>query len=241
MRSQLGRGIVCRTNITGVLILSLLSVGPTLILAQKPPSPRSPREVLQAYREMDSVGGRLTPKGWYRGTAYFVKPARPPSGLVMAVMKGERVYPGPSPWYKGGNNRVKIEVDYLAMGQIDSLGRFTSMVAPELIDHTGRPLKQPATPLLHGQARVLRPYLLVLTDAHWEFGPNGEGPRELKGPPEWRIENFEFEPNVTIDAAIRYLTKLRTESQSEAIKKNADNSIATLLRLKVTPAFQTTQ
>jgi hypothetical protein len=77
----------------------------------------------------------------------------------------------------------------------------------------------------------VRPYDLVLTATHWEFGPNLEGPREVKGPPEWRIETFEIEPWVTIEAAIRYLTRLRDESSSGITKRNADESIATFRRL----------
>jgi hypothetical protein len=53
----------------------------------------------------------------------------------------------------------------------------------------------------------------------------------VKGPPEWRIETFEIEPWVTIEAAIRYLTRLRDESSSGITKRNADESIATFRRL----------
>ena len=91
--------------------------------------------------------------------------------------------------------------------------------------------KQPVTPQATGSVATERVYDLVLTDTHREFGPRGEGHREVKGLPEWRIETFEFQPWVTIKVAIRYLEQLRDESSSEIIKKNADKSIATLRRL----------
>jgi hypothetical protein len=53
----------------------------------------------------------------------------------------------------------------------------------------------------------------------------------MKGPPEWRIETFEFEPWVTIEVAIRYLTQLRDGSNGETITRNADKSITILRRL----------
>ena len=91
-----------------------------------------------------------------------------------------------------------------------------------------------------GPAPLLRLYDLVLTDTYWEFGPTRDGVHEVKGRPQWRIEAFEFEPWVTIQAAIRYLTQLRDESKSEAIKNNAEKSIAVLRRLMSEDTKQTT-
>ena len=131
-------------------------------------------------------------------------------------------------------------MNILTIRQIDPSGRFTSMVAPSLLDPSGHPVKKLEPPFGHGPAPVVKPYALVFTETHWEFGPKGEGLHEVKGPPEWRIETFEFEPWITIDVAIRYLTKLRDESKSAAIRANADKSIATLRRLKVNPRVQST-
>jgi len=187
-------------------------------------------EVLQAYRKMDAAGERLTAGGWYRASKFFVKPGRRPEVTVAAVTEGERVT-DPDPWFKR-NNAVEISVVCEEIGQIDSSGRFTSVVSPWLIDRSALNPRQPVTPQqkLNGPASCVRPYDLVLTDTHWEFGPGGLGLREVKGPPEWRIETFELYPWVTSEAAIRYLTQLRDESPSGTIKRNADKSIATLRR-----------
>jgi hypothetical protein len=210
-------------------MLSLLSLSPTTTSAQGLTAPKSPKEVLQAYRKMDADGERLTASGWYRASRFFVKPGRPPQHTVVAVMDGERVT-DPDPRFKG-DKRAELSVVCSALGQIDSSGRFTSVVAPQLIDPSGRLLMQPAAPGISGPAPLGRPYDLVLTDTHWEFGPQGEGLREVKGSPEWRIETFEFEPWVTVEVAIRYLTRLRDESSSGMMKSNADKSIAILRRL----------
>ena len=226
MKLQFGYGSVARAPMSGVLMLSLLSVSRIPVSAQGP-APRSPREVLEAYRKTDAAGDRLTTGGWYRASKFFVKPGRPLRHAVVAVMEGEIFNDS-----RINGNRAEVSLRCSAVGQIDSSGRFTSVVSPDLVDPTGRPLRQPGTPQMHGPAPLLRVYDLVLTDTHWEFGPGRGGLREVKGPPEWRIETFEFEPWVTIDVAIRYLTQLHDESSSKVIKNNAEKSIAILRRLR---------
>ncbi|MGO9010157.1 MAG: hypothetical protein ACLQPN_08640 [Bryobacteraceae bacterium] len=224
MRLPLGRESVGHTPTGVVLMLSLFFVGPTRIPAQGADYPKSPMDVLKAYRKMDSEGERLTPEGWYRASKFFIKPERPPQKIVMYVTDGERIT-GPNPWIEG-DKKTEIELVCSAEGQIDSSGLFTSLLSPGLA-YPPRPRGSQS----HGPAPTVRPYDLVLTDTHWEFGPNLEDPREVKGSLEWRIEAFEIEPWVTIETAIRYLTRLRDGSSSETIKKNADKSIATLRRV----------
>lgn len=215
-------------TLIGVL-LGLFSANPTPTSAQTPTLPESPREVLEAYRKIDGGGGRLTASGWDNAAKFFIKPGRAPRHYVLMVIGGERIEKG-SPLPKGAT-RVRTDVYVDARGQIDSSGRFTSVLDPSLIDPSGRPLTEPAHPRLRGPLPIAQVYYLVLTDTFWQFGPNGEGPNVVKGPPEWRIETFAFEPIVTIETALRYLTKLRDESSSEVIRMNADKSITTLRHL----------
>jgi hypothetical protein len=171
---------------------------------------------------MDAEGERLTVEGWYRASRFLVKPSRPPQQYVLALTNGERVT-DPDPWFKG-NNRAKCSVVCSAKGQIDSSGRFTPVVSPGLAFSP-----RLEGPQLRGPAPMVREYDLVLTDTHWEFVPGREDLREVKGSPEWRIDGApEAEPWVTIEAAVRYLTRLRAESSSPTIKSNADKSVATL-------------
>jgi hypothetical protein len=215
---------------SGILMLSFLSVIPAPMSAQGSAAPKSPKEVLQAYRRMDAEGERLTTSGWYRASRFFVMPGRLPQHRVVAVMDGENI--GGT---KVDGNRARVWERWSAVGQIDPSGRFTFVVAPDLIDPSGRLLRHLGTQQIHGpHAAMGCVYDLVLADTHWEFGPGREGLREVKGPPEWRIATlgaFDVEPRVTIEVAIRYLTRLRDESSSEIIKRNADKSIATLRRL----------
>ena len=226
-------------QLSAVLVLSLFLFAPAQAQTQSHTSLKSPKEVLESYRKMDAQGERLTASGWTRASVFFVKPAKRPLQTFMLIIDAERIT---DPITIKGKNRVEAMVACLALGQIDSSGRFTTVVGPYLVDPSGRPLKQPPTPpLMTGPVPFMRPYELVLTDTHWEFGPKGEGPIEVKGPLDWRIERFEFLPVVTIDPAIRYLTKLGATSRSEIVKTNASKSIKTLRRLKAGPLVQTTK
>lgn len=201
----------------------------TLISAQTSTLPKSPREVLEAYLRIEEQGGRLTASGWDKAAKFFVKPGRAPQHHVLEVIGGERIDDGFP--LLNGTTRVRIDVSVDARGQIDSSGRFTSVLDPSLIDPSGLPLTGLIHPRLRGPLPIAEIFYLVLTDTSWELRPNGGGPREVKGSPEWRLETFAFEPSVTIETAIRYLTKLRDESSSEVIRGNADKSITTLRHL----------
>jgi hypothetical protein len=221
-RSNIG----CRT-FARLPVIALFMVGSIPLGAQQSANPVSPQEVLKAYRSMDSEGKRLTDDGWYAGAKFFLKPARPPQKRVLAVMDGERVDTSAVP--KAG--AVEVQVLCSAVGQINPSGRLTFSMAT-LIDSSGHLIKDPGSDSLHGpSAALVRVYDLVLSDTHWTFGPKREGPIEVKGPAEWRIKTFEFEPWVTIETAIRYLTQLRASSTSEAVKQNADESILKLRHL----------
>lgn len=209
-------------RIVGALLLSV-STSVNLVRAQSVPSPN---EVVQAYRKLDAEGLRLTASGWYNATKFFVKPERPPQRYVLGVMFGEAIYNT-----RVDGIRAEVLLTRSALGQIDSSGRFTSVVAPYLLGSQGRSPKQGDSPTIHGLTRIDAVYQLILTDTHWEFGPAGEGPQEIKGSPEWRLEYFEYEPWVTKDVAIRYLIKLRDESSSDIIRENASKSIAILRRV----------
>ena len=226
------RHTVARKNIKTIrgLVLSFGLINAAHAMAQAPSPPRTPKEVLQAYRLIDAEGGRLSTSGWYKSSEFFVKPSQAPRQYVLEVIRDEKMWD--SPISAGEENKVRIDVDCSALGQIDSLGRFTSMVGPSLIDSLGRPVSRPKPPFLNGPAPMAVIYYLVLTDSYWGFGPDRHGLRQVKGPLEWRIESFQYEPMVRIDAAIRYLTEVGDQSHSEVTKKNAQKSIAALRLLR---------
>ena len=188
---------------------------------QKTPTPD---EVLKGFRTLDAAGVRLTASGWYGSNHFFLRPDKPPKAPIFGVMFGESIY-----HTKVEGKTAEVWLLRGTVGQIDAVGHFTSVVEPEL-----RRLRRaaPDDPLITGPTRVDFVYQLVLTDSYWEFGPNGEGLRQVKGVPQWKLEYFSPEPWVTVDVAIKYLATLREKLSSEIVKKNADESIAALRRAR---------
>lgn len=226
MRLYFGHNNACRLPTQVVLMLISMAISPIDLPAQGP-APKPPGEVLRAFRKLDSEGGRLTTNGWYRAARYFVKPVPPPRYRIVEVIKNETIEEHP----RIIGNRTKVHTRFDSLGQIDSGGRFTSLVVPSLLDPSGQLTKKPWGPEIHGPAYFGAVYELVLTDTHWEFTPGRNDLREVRGAPEWRIEGAWRVPAVTVQAAILYLTRLHDESGSEVMKRNATKSIADLQRL----------
>ena len=105
------------------LLLVLAPAG--LLRSQNPDYPESPSQVVEAYRRIDSGGGRLTPDGWRRASSFLLTSVPPPERVGVAVMRGERV--DRHPVING--NRAQVWVVCSAIGRIDAFGRFTFEVS----------------------------------------------------------------------------------------------------------------
>jgi hypothetical protein len=215
---------LCAIRLLGITSLGLL-VASVAISQQNSPTAK---EVLQTYRQLDSRGGRLTVSGWYAASKFFVKPAPAPQRYILGVMSSEHVDDS----RVTEKNRAKAWMWRSALGQVDASGRFTSIVAPRLAIGPGMVSLDPAVPPMHGPTRQYCEYELVFTDTYWEFGPKGEGLREVKESPQWRLSNFEYQPWVTRDVAVRYLTQLHDKSSNRVFKSNLEQSIRKIRSIK---------
>jgi len=166
---------------------------------------RSPRDVLTEFCAMDAEGTRLTTDGWYEAGQLFIKP-RPPYRDNIIVIKDFGVS---LPSMNG--KRALLYVEYLYLGQLDSRLRFSRL--PDLPP---------------GPAKVRIDYHLVLTDKHWRAARDGGTATEERGPVEWRIEDSEPQPHITVETAIHYLIGLRDTAVDESARKSADSAIAVL-------------
>jgi hypothetical protein len=160
------------------------------------------------------------------GGSFFAKSAPLPRYRVVEVIEEETIH---EPDING--NRATIRTGMEMLGQIDPSGRFTTQIAPSLLDPSGELHKKPPEMVAYGPTHWSAVFDFVLTDTHWEFTPDGKDLREVRGAPEWRIVGQWRATRVTVPVAIRYLTRLHDETSSEVIKRNAKKSIADIQRL----------
>jgi hypothetical protein len=75
-------------------------------------------------------------------------------------------------------------------------------------------------------------YTVVLSDKHWELGPNGQAAREVSGSPEWRIQGTNDSIWLTVENAIQYVTDVHDRASDQIIKKNSERTLASLKKLR---------
>jgi hypothetical protein len=166
---------------------------------------RPPSETLREFCKMDAEGKQLRPDGWYELAAMFVHPRESPGEASVIVIKDFVVSDA-----KLTGNKAQLYVEYTELG---------------IIDPSFRLEPPPFT-------RIMRDlYSLVLTDTQWVVKPGSLVASEVKGPLEWKIEDYQRIPHVSIEAAMRYVTELRDKTRDPLIKKNAIESLAKLKKL----------
>jgi hypothetical protein len=64
------------------------------------------------------------------------------------------------------------------------------------------------------------------------YGSDGKSVIEIKpGPIEWQIEGNQGQRWTTVNTAIRYIIEMRNKTTDPTVRKNADETIAKLLKL----------
>jgi len=166
----------------------------------------SPREVLQRFCELDLDGAQLDAKGWREVANFFMRPAfEPPSKIVVASSKY-----GVSE-AKINELRAKLYVQALEWGEIDE--------SLEFIPATEHPIHP---------IPVRSLYTLYFTDTHWERQSDGTSTKRTSSHPEWRIEGSPAVRTISVETAIRYVTRLSEESTNAKLRQNAKRSVARL-------------
>ncbi len=159
---------------------------------------------------MEMEGGRLSTEGWNRAAVFFVRASPPPQDKVVTVtFAGSSV----DETARTGS-KAEVYLECTEAGRIDSVLRF-----------------EPLAHYSHADKMMCK-YSLVLTDRHWEVGPNGGAAKEVTGRPEWRIAEEPTDLRISVATAVRYVTEMRGKTKDPAIKKNADQTLAKLLRLR---------
>jgi len=199
-----------------VLILALLAVLDVLGVSGQAQAPTlsgiSPREIVEQIWKLATEGELLTPEGWRRYSGLFLHPEPPPGNKVIRIVSNAWGVEGALA--KGSD--MEVVVDYAEAGQIDSKLRYT-----------------PPPPTTSFKTGLI--YHFVLAPTHWTMlmsdGKVVTGKEERTGPPDWHITGSQGPPWTTVNTAIRYVLEMRQKTTDPLIKKNADQTLAKLMKL----------
>ena len=187
----------------GILAISVLFFASRVSLAQISSSVtlESAQAALQRFCDMEVAGKGLSPEGWNEMAGVLLH-SGPPNQRKLIVVKDFVVS---KPIVK--NDRAELYVEYIYLGQLNSSFARYSQVIP------GLP---------RGPIKVRVEYYVVRTPA--------EGGRVSS--PTWKIERSSEGPpehlHVSVAATTSYLKQLRDRERNPVIKRNAEQSIATL-------------
>jgi hypothetical protein len=165
--------------------------------------------VVVKYQRFIASGALLTPQGWARAAQLFDQSLPyPQNGEIILASTGGALG---EMWVKGDHAEVETKwTDYF--GTIDSTLRYIRPPDPRVVMTTYQ-------------------FQLVLTNKHREIGLHGETLKEVTGPVEWKIQGPLKLRYSTVGRALVYLARMRDQSSSPAIKKNAEKTIRILKRL----------
>lgn len=160
-------------------------------------------------------GELLTPEGWNRFSGYYTDPTPFPGNKAISIVSN---YWGPPGAIQIRGNTAEVLVGFVDCGGMDSQLRYT------------RP--RPTRALKTGMS-----FRLVLVSSHEKrrgvWGPDKTTieEKDVTLPGAWRIEGSPGLPWTTVNTAIRYVLEMRDKTADAAIKKNADQTLAILMRL----------
>lgn len=194
---------------TLVALRSILAGSPALLQRTNAP-PESPLQVFQRFFELESTGKGLSPDGWRELADFFVETPKPKwhkIHIVDVVDVGEALIEG---------DTAEIGVRANSLGDLDSSLRLSG--AP--------PCPPSPVSACYGDTGGFG-YTFLLSEKPWD----GTG-KESTGPLAWRIYNFDpEEQRITLDTAIRYVKEMRDKTNDPVVRKNADKTLATLMKL----------
>jgi hypothetical protein len=182
--------------------------------------PQSPKQAVDQFYKLETEGRWLGPEHWNELQDYFqhVRPWYPPN--LIWVLKGYQVDDAKKTLAYLDIVNYEVEVDYLAWGQIDPALHFQAVQGPRgNSSASGTPITQPMFDTWsHSNT-------FEMTDSSGRSATkNGKG--------RWRMTDLGmpvvYQPAVNLDAALRWVTRMRDKSSDPLIKYNANETIAIL-------------
>jgi hypothetical protein len=189
---------------------------PDRIPAPQPPKERiegrTPKEVVDEVWRMATQGQLLTPEGWHSAGAFFTKPRPFPANEKILVVSNAW---GPAYQTSSDGDSAAVTLDYFDAGTID----------PKLCYDP--PPKTDFVKTGFGYTLVAVPSYLMM------YGSDGKTLVEKRptGSRVWLIQGAQGPPVTTVNTAIRYVLEMRGKTTDQVTKRNADQTLAQLLKL----------
>lgn len=182
--------------------------------AERVGSGRSPRDAVTLLWMMGTRGELLTAEGWEEASrSLFTKPVPQPGNKVILIRSNNWSLPSE----KITGDTAEVRIGFGDAGQIDSALHYTP---PRKSD-------MPKTVMFYRliYVRTYRTRRTLYKDGKVEE-------KKLPGSMEWKIDGSPDQPWTTVNTAIRYVLEVREKTKDPVIKKNADQTLAKLLKLK---------
>lgn len=202
---------IVNLGVTLILFVAALYGQVTLPTASEPVKGKSRTEVVDEVWRMATRGEFLTPEGWSKACGFFTNPTPFPGNKVFLVVSNDW---GASYDDKSKDDSTDVEVGYFDRGTIDSALRYTPPLKTEFVK----------TGILY--------HLVAVPAYSMMYGPDGKlVEKNPIGSRFWQIQGSTGPPWTTVNTAIRYVLEMREQTTNPAIKQNADQTLAELLRL----------
>jgi hypothetical protein len=169
----------------------------------------SPSDVAKQFIALES---RLIPAQWDEVEKFFAETPKPQwdhANIVDIVGTG----------VAASEDSAEAEVSTNSLGELDLSMRLSNYPSFR------QPLDGSSASACFGDDKF--GFMLLLSRKHWKIAKDGTV-KESDGPLAWRVEYTSFQPLITLDTAIRYVTRMRDETSDPAVKTNAAKTLRIL-------------
>ncbi len=199
--------------LSATLIAILLLCGTIVGQQSSACQAKSPRDAVDQFWRMATRGEFLAKDGWKKESVFFAEPSS---------TRGDVAYVASDYWEINDvtvtGNKAEVTVGFDPAGQVDSRFRYT------------RPRQTDAIK----QAMVYR--LTCAPTHHVDYyvveGSDLKPHKIVEGPPAWQFDGTPKYVYATVNSAIRYVLEAERTTKDPTIRKNADESLTKLLRLR---------
>jgi hypothetical protein len=194
-----------------LIVLLVLQANPGALLVRAAQSgTRSPKELIEEFVKIETAGGRLTTDDRLQTCKFFVRASPFEAHPKMLIIGPDYLVWDPVVPVADGKTQINVEID--PKGFIDATLKFTP-VGQQFMKNSAQ-------------------YSLVLADVESQANSDCKSKKDLGDRKNWMIDGPNNVLMITVDTARRYLESERNKLVDATIKKNVENTISQLSKLK---------